>query len=119
MILFYVAESFLFNKLNNSNFVHSNLDKPRKMSDAIKNLVELGNRLKQCSEPEELVTEYPGEHLGEHPGSPLLAGKIETAEAKNPWFKKEFLNYALDALTDDMLNEQKLTQWLPGDLKPV
>ena len=57
----------------------------------IENLVELGKRLKT---------------------SPTLPQHIESAGHKNPWFTQQFVQLALDAIANDMLNEDKLNTWL-------
>jgi hypothetical protein len=61
------------------------------MSDKIENLVELGKRIKTVS---------------------ALQESIITAGHKNPWFTPEFVHYAINAIADEMLNEDKLRQWL-------
>ena len=61
------------------------------MIKQIENLVELGKRLKTSEELEEI---------------------IKTAQYKNPWFVESFVQYAIDAVINKMLNEEKLNQWL-------
>jgi hypothetical protein len=57
----------------------------------IENLVELGRRLQSSAQLEE---------------------KIESAQWKNPWFVPAFTHYAFNAIISDMLNEQKLSEWI-------
>jgi hypothetical protein len=57
----------------------------------IENLAELGKRLKQSEQLQEV---------------------IDKAGRKNPWFVKVFVQTALDALVTEMLNEDKLREWL-------
>lgn len=59
----------------------------------VDNLVELGKRLQNSPQLEELMFR---------------------AEAKNPWFAKEFVQYATDAIAKDMLRREALEQWLGG-----
>lgn len=61
------------------------------MKDKIQNLTRLGEGLKNSGEFQ-LAT--------------------EKAESKNPWFTKEFIATALNAITDEMLTEAKLKEWL-------
>lgn len=66
---------------------------------AIDNLVELGKRLGSSEE---------------------LAERIATAENRNPWFVPRFVLAAFDALTKEMLDENKLNEWLKKyEVKPV
>ena len=66
---------------------------------AIDNLVELGKRLNKSEEVME---------------------KIATAQNRNPWFVPRFVFAAFDAITNEMLNEAKLNQWLKNyEHKPV
>src|ERR1700722_6269892 len=65
--------------------LHSN------MKEKIKYLVELGSQLK---------------------ASPEFNEKIDNAEGRNPWFAPSFVRYAADAIIHEMLNEQKLKEWL-------
>lgn len=57
----------------------------------IENLAELGKRLKQSEQLQEV---------------------IDKAGRKNPWFVKVFVQQALDAVVTEMLNEEKLKEWL-------
>lgn len=57
----------------------------------VENLVALGERLKTDPSLEELMFR---------------------AEAKNPWFAKEFVQYALNAIANDMLRREALEEWL-------
>lgn len=57
----------------------------------VDNLVELGKRLQNAPQLEELMFR---------------------AEAKNPWFAKEFVEYAFNAISKDMLQRDALEQWL-------
>ncbi|MDB5282915.1 MAG: hypothetical protein JWO06_1990 [Bacteroidota bacterium] len=68
------------------------------MNEAIGNLIELGKRLKVSDE---------------------LPDIFDLAESRNPWFTKKFLNYALDAVVNDMLSEAQFLKWLPGELPVV
>lgn len=69
------------------------------INDRIKYLAELGNRLSTSEELEEV---------------------IERAACKNPWFAAPFVRQSFDAIIADMLNEQKLNEWLkPYSIKPV
>ena len=61
------------------------------MNQRIKTLVELGNRLKT---------------------SALLQQDIITAGHKNPWFIPQFARLAIDAISNEMLTEEKLKTWL-------
>jgi len=66
---------------------------------AIENLVELGKRLNS---------------------NPAMAEKAERAAAKNPWFIPQYVQYAINAIVNDMLNEGALRQWLNAyTLKPI
>jgi hypothetical protein len=69
------------------------------MEKAIQNLSELGKRLKESEE---------------------VKDNIELAAGKNPWFTEQFVQHALDAVVNEMLNKQKLKEWLTRyELKPV
>ena len=69
------------------------------MSRTIENMVELGKRIKT---------------------SAALQENIITASHKNAWFTPEFVNYALDAISSEMLTEVKLNTWLAKyDLREV
>lgn len=57
----------------------------------IKNLAELGRRLKK---------------------SETLQGYIITAGNKNPWFTLQFVQLAVEAIANEMLDENKLKTWL-------
>ena len=61
------------------------------MEERVKYLVELGKRLSNSEE---------------------LKYKTETAQNRNPWFVSQFVATAFDAITNEMLNEAKLNQWL-------
>ena len=61
------------------------------MNDRIEYLVELGRRIKTSEEMRE---------------------SMATAGHKNAWFAPGFVQYAMDAVSHEMLNEQKLKQWL-------
>ena len=57
----------------------------------VENLVALGERLKTDPNIEELMFR---------------------AEAKNPWFAKEFVEYAFNAIANDMLKREALEKWI-------
>lgn len=61
------------------------------MEKAIRNLAELG---KQLSTSEDLKEE------------------IKNAVGKNPWFIEPFVQHAVDAVINEMLDEQRLKEWL-------
>lgn len=92
-----MADCFLFNKPCNFNFVPLFMDK--ETQEHINSLAALGRSLKT---------------------SETLEHKVQWAEAKNPWFTAEFVQQAVNAIADDMLNEEKLNQWLAAyELKRV
>jgi len=67
--------------------------------DKVENLAELGRRLKASDE---------------------LKEKIVSAEKKNPWFVQQFAKIAMESIINEMLDRNKLTQWLMSyDLKQV
>jgi hypothetical protein len=69
------------------------------MIDRIRYLAELGKRLRSSAE---------------------LKESMVSAGLKNAWFTPGFVEYALDAISNEMLNEQKLKQWLGRyDLREV
>jgi hypothetical protein len=69
------------------------------MNNVLQNLSELGRRLKT---------------------SPDLENEIVTTGEKNPWFVADFVRTALDAVMHEMLDEEKLKQWLSRyELKAV
>ncbi|MFN8288361.1 MAG: acyl-CoA reductase [Chitinophagales bacterium] len=50
----------------------------------------------------------------------LLKEKTATAERQNPWFTQQFVQQAVDAICNDMLQEEKLNQWLSAyKLRPI
>ncbi|MES2620900.1 MAG: acyl-CoA reductase [Bacteroidota bacterium] len=59
--------------------------------EEIENLVELGKRLTQSQQLQEVINKV---------------------ERKNPWFVKAFVQQAIDALVTEMLNAEKLNDWL-------
>lgn len=61
------------------------------MKKAIEHLVELGKRLSTSPEAKE---------------------NIALAARKNPWFTEPFVQHAVDAVVNEMLNEEKLNEWL-------
>lgn len=61
------------------------------MEKAIKHLVELGKRLSTSAEVKE---------------------NIKDSAHRNPWFTEQFMQYAVDAVVSEMLNEAKLKEWL-------
>ncbi len=69
------------------------------INDRIRYLAELGNQLSTSAE---------------------LNRVIERASGKNPWFSETFVRQSLNAIIADMLNEQKLNEWLSlYPVKPV
>ena len=65
----------------------------------IENLVALGEKLKSSKE---------------------LPEKILAAERKNPWFIKQFGEQSINAVINEMLNEEKLKKWLGNyELKEI
>jgi hypothetical protein len=65
----------------------------------IKNLSALGERLRNSGDLEQTAVK---------------------ASLKNPWFVPRFVDYALNAVIDQMLSEANLRQWLGGyEVKPI
>lgn len=69
------------------------------MEKAVRNLAELGQQLTTSED---------------------LREEIKCAVRKNPWFIEPFVQHAVDAVLNEMLNEPKLKEWLkPYELRAV
>lgn len=59
-----------------------------------------------------------GRHLHELKNSPLLEEKIQQAISFNPWFTDADIRRAIDAICEEMLQEERLSKWLSSYTMP-